>query len=85
MAFEDVARRMAKRNASPLVMGDSSLPGAAPTGGAATGIWIAAGLLIALGSGLVGLFMADDRMVRRIAILGVILGVALVVRAMRRD
>lgn len=85
MAFEDVAKRMAKRHESALSPTLESAPPLGGQSGAATGLWIAAGLLIALGSGMVGLFMARDRMMRRLAILGVLLGIGLVVRAMRRD
>ena len=83
MAFEDVARRMAKRHEPTVPIVDG--PALGGQSGLATGLWIAVGLLIALGSGMVGLFMANDRMLRRLAIFGVILGIGLVVRAMRRD
>jgi len=90
MAFEDVARRMAGGHdaavpassaaATPETTGEVETPS-----GLKTGLLIAAGMLIALASGLIGLFLADDRLMRRLAICGVVLGIALVIHAMRRD
>ena len=87
MAFDDVARRMAKRHDAalpPLVMPAATEP--PPEASAVrTHLAIAAGILLMIGSAMAGLFLLDDRLFRKLAIAGVVVGIALIVSATRRD
>lgn len=87
MAFDDVARRMAKRHDAalpPLAMPASNAPVKAPSA-LYTHLLIAAGILIMIGSGMMGLFLLGDRLFRKLAVAGVVIGIAMIVSATRRD
>lgn len=87
MAFDDVARRMAKRHDAALPRLEMPAPDqAAPAPSALyTHLVIAAGILLMIGSAMFGLFVLSDRLLRKVAVGGVVVGIAMIVHATRRD